>query len=361
MNKNIIGISIVIIIVLLMTVMSNIIIIAEKVGQITQSGKYGEIAIYCIVFLLIFVFLILPMWKLYRTPQIPSLHTDETMDAATLRRIGENLASGFNYIQDRPTRTRHQKAFSYELNHSHDIDSLRACVDREVETRLKGNPELGVKGIDAQIKEWSKTVFMVTTLSQNSKVDAISALVLNFTMIKNMILSTGFRPNNLQMWRLYIRIMITALFSYAVSEALAGSGGIRPFGFLDSIDVSDSVDSSDVDVDADIDTDVDADSDSFSLIGILTRFKIPAPVVGPVLDGISNALLTLRIGYITRSYLLEGQDLFFNRQRRKEVRREAFSNSVKVLPSVVVEGSKGMSKGVQRVVKWYIKEYAGTR
>ena len=217
MKKNIIGISVAIIIVIVMTVLSNIIIVAEKFGQITHSGIYGEMVIYAMLFLLIFIYIIRPMWKVYKAPQIPSMQVDGTMDANTLRRIGKNLATGFDYIQDKPSRVRQQKAFMYELNHSHDVEALTNCISNEVQTRLQGNPELGVKGIDYHIKEWSKIVFVVTALSQNSKVDAISTLVLNFTMMKNMILSTGFRPNNLQMWRLYIRILITSLFSYAVS------------------------------------------------------------------------------------------------------------------------------------------------
>lgn len=360
MKKNIIGISVAVIVVLMMTVLSNVIVIAEKVGQVTHTSFYGEAMIYLALFALIFIYLVLPMWKLYKAPQIPSMLADESMDVDALRRIGKNLASGFEYIQDKTVRVRQQAEFKYELNHSHDAESLLACINKEVQNRLQGNPNLGVKGIEYHIKEWSKTVFMVTALSQNSKVDAVSTLVLNFSMMKNMILGTGFRPNNLQMWRLYIRILITSLFSYVVSDALAKTGDIKPLEFLKDIDLSDSGTDIDVDADSDIDvdadTDADVDSDSFSFVKLLSNLKIPAPVVSSVLDGISNALLTLRIGYITRSYLLEGQDLFYNRARRKEIRIEALTSSLKALPSVLTEGSKGMSKSVQNVVKWYMKQ-----
>ena len=355
MKKNIIGIAMAIIIVLVMIVLSNIIILAEKVGQITHTGIYGEMTIYAILFLLIFIYFVLPMWKVYKSPQIPSVQTDESMNVEALRRIGKNLASGFEYIQDKTVRAKQQGKFKYELDHSHDAKSLRECINKEVQNRLQGNPELGVKGIDYQIREWSKTVFMVTALSQNSKVDAVSTLVLNFTMIKDMILGTGFRPNNIQLWRLYIRILITSLFSYAVSEAFAKTGDVKPFELLNDIDTSDSGEGIGTDVDWEADTDLDVYSDSFSFSNIISNFRIPGPVVGPVLDGISNALLTLRIGYVTRSYLLEGQDVFFNRTRRKEIRREALTHSVKALPSVLAEGSKGMGKGVQKIIGLYTK------
>ena len=83
MKRNIIGISVAIIIVIVMTVLSNIIIVAEKFGQITHTGIYGEMAIYAILFLLIFIYMIRPMWKVYIAPQIPSMQVDESMDVNT--------------------------------------------------------------------------------------------------------------------------------------------------------------------------------------------------------------------------------------------------------------------------------------
>lgn len=362
MKQNVIGISIAIIIVVVMTVLSDIIIVAEKVGQVTHTHTYGEIVVYALIFVLIFVYLIRPLWKLYKAPQIPSLVAGDDMDISDLRRIAKSLTAGVDYIPEKSVRVRHKANFEYEVNHSHDIGSLRECINKEIQNRLQGNPELGVKGIDYQIKEWSKTVFMVTTVSQNSKLDAISTLVLNFTMMKKMILGTGFRPNNLQMWGLYIRILITSLFSYAVSEALSNAGAVKPFDFLSGHDLSDTTNDidadSDIDVDMDADTDVDVDSDTFSFANIISNFKIPAPVVSSVLDGISNTMLTLRIGYVTRSYLLEGQSLFYNGARRREIRRDALKNSVKALPGVLVEGSKGMGKSIQGIIKLYNKSHA---
>lgn len=354
MKRNLICISVAFVTIILLMVMGNIIIVAEKIGQFTRSGMYGEIAFYLLIFGLFFVFIILPIWKVYRAPQIPSMHIDSTMDLHTLRRIGQQLVSGFDYIHDKPTRIKCQKEFEFSLNHTHDADSLRDCINNELQVRLKGSNELGVKGIDFQIKEWAKTVFVVTALSPNSKVDAVSTLVLNFTMMKNMILSMGFRPNNLQMWRLYLRILATSLFSYAVSEALTGVGSVKPLEFLNDIDISDAGN----EIDADIE--VDADTDSSSLLNILSNLKIPGPIVGPALDGISNALLTLRIGYITRAYLIEGQNLFFNRTRRKEIKREALKDSTMALPSVLTEGSKGLGKGVQTIINLYIRDREST-
>lgn len=354
MKRNLIIISVVFITIILLMVMSNIIIVAEKIGQLTHSGMYGEITFYLLMFGMFFLFIIRPIWKIYRAPQIPAMQIDGAMDLHTLRQIGQQLESGFDYIPDKSTRIRRQKEFKYELNHTHDADSLRICIDKEVQTRLKGNSELGVKGIDFQIKEWAKTVFIVTALSHNSKVDAISTLVLNFSMMKNMILGTGFRPNNIQMWRLYLRILITSLFSYAVSEALTDVGGVKPFEFLNDIDLSGDNNEFDTDIE------VEGDSDSFSFSNILSNIKIPGPVVGPILNGISNALLTLRIGFVTKAYLVEGQNLFFDRPRRKEIKREAFKNSVIALPGVLVEGSKGMGKSVQKLINWYIRDIKST-
>ena len=58
MKKNIICISFAIIIVLMMAMLSNIIVVAEKVGQITHTGIYGETVIYVLLFLLIFIIML---------------------------------------------------------------------------------------------------------------------------------------------------------------------------------------------------------------------------------------------------------------------------------------------------------------
>lgn len=354
MRRNLIIIVCIFLAILALMVFGNVIVVGEKVASVTHLW-WMEWLFYGILLAVFAYYVLHPIWRIHRTPAFPVLAVNEEASEAQLKEYGKRLANHCDFIEGKQQRSNHQKNLKEKLLHaSGSRPQLLKVVKDELAFRYDGDKDKGILGINGQIKEWAKTVFVVTALSQNSKVDAISTLVLDFTMMKNLITSTGFRPNNLQMWRLYIRILITSLFAYAVSEAFIGAGSIKPFGSLDDIDVSDAGDVVAADVD------IDADSDSFSLTGILSNIKIPGLIVGSVADGISNALLTLRIGYVTRSYLIEGQDLFFNRKRRKEVRKEALTNSMKALPSVLKEGCKGMGKGMQKLIertgKWYTKD-----
>lgn len=120
-------------------------------------------------------------------------------------------------------------------------------------------------------------------------------------MIESLVLASGFRPNNHQMFKIYRDILTTALITYAMSEALMKKSVVRPFDFGDLHDgsigsVSDADIDSVVDGDAaDIDPDDVAfdsqmsDSEGLSVYSILRRIKIPGVVVSSALDGTVNA------------------------------------------------------------------------
>lgn len=345
--------------ILVMMCLSNVIIVCEKIGEIFQC-VYVEYALYVVLFGIFLYFVVWPSWKIFRIKPLPALSVEDETNKESIRALGNQLGSHFGYIANRDSRKARKKEFLYELNHAYELEELRACVIKEVQNRMEGNAELDVKGITFYIKETAKTVFMVTAVSPNSKVDAFSTLVLNFTMMKDMILATGFRPNAIQMWGLYVRILATSLLSYVVSEGLRGAGSIRPFSSLDGLEVdapsteaidADTLMDDSTDVDIDVASDVDFNTESFSFANILSRLRIPGAAVGPILDGLSNAMLTLRIGYVTRSYLLEGRDLLRNREKSREVKQQALMNSLRDIPSVLVEGSKCLGKTAQKVAQ----------
>lgn len=209
-----------------------------------------------------------------------------------------------------------------------------------------------IEGMNTRITEWAKTVFMVTAVSPNSKVDAFSTLVLDFSMMKDIILSAGLRPTNLQMWKLYTRILMTSLLAYAVSDALENVGSIQPFeGLVDSLDV-------DIDTDAEVEVEVDADADTdhFSVSSLLSKFKIPGFIVGAALDGATNALLTLRIGFVTKAYLVEGMEEMQKPEVRKRAKLQAIKQAIKALPGVIAAGTVKAGKGAVSTISNMVKK-----
>lgn len=203
-------------------------------------------------------------------------------------------------------------------------------------------------GMNTRITEWAKTVFMVTAISPNSKIDAFSALVLDFTMMKDIILSAGLRPTNPQMWKLYTKILMTSLLAYCVSDALENVGSVHPLeGLADSLEA---------DTDAEAASEVEVETDNFSLSSILRKLKIPGFIVGSAMDGATNALLTLRIGFVTKAYLVEGMQAMEQPEVRQRAKLQAIKQAVKALPGVVAAGSAKAGKGAVSIVARMVKE-----
>ena len=116
---------------------------------------------------------------------------------------------------------------------------------------------------------------------------------------------------------------------------------MAPFDFGDLDASSDAVADDLADIDPD---DVDlgdqlSDSEGLSLYSVLRRIKIPGVVIGAALDGTVNALMTLRIGYITRTYLQQGSKALKGIQNKRTVKRQAMLEAMSSVPAVIVAGS----------------------
>ncbi|MBO4753101.1 MAG: hypothetical protein J5543_00760 [Bacteroidales bacterium] len=358
MKRNIIITLVIILGIIVLMFIGDVITIGEKLARVTHLW-WVEYAFYGVILLAFLWLVIRPIVKLHRTPELPSLNHEGMNNVVELKKFGARLAENCNYIADEKLRVDHQLQLRNDVQQWHDEQNLSLVVDREVQLRLHGDAALGVRGIDPLVRQWAQTVFMVTAVSPSSKIDTLSCLVLDYTMVKELILATGYRPTYPQLMRLYWRILITAVLSWCVSEALHGVGDIHPFslfsGGVDGADVNVgevadgtdvAVDGSDVVVDA---GDIDPEAESgFSLGAILRNFKIPGIIAGPAIDGAVNALMTLRIGYVARTYLMEGAAAMHDSTARRNVKRQAVVDSMKNLPEVVINGSKGVGTGLTK-------------
>ncbi len=358
MKRNIIITLAIILGIIVLMFIGDVITIGEKLSRASHIW-WLEYAFYGVI-LLAFIWLVIrPIVKLHNTPELPSLNHEGVNNVVELKKFGARLAENCNYISDEKLRVDHQLQLRNDVQQWHDETNLRVVIDKEVQLRLQGDAALGVRGIDPLVRQWAQTVFMVTAVSPSSKVDTLSCLVLDYTMVKELILATGYRPSYSQLMRLYWRILVTAVLSWCVSEALHGVGDIHPFsifaGGVDGADVNVgevadgtdvAVDGSDVVVDA---GDIDPEAESgFSLGAILRNFKIPGIIAGPAIDGAVNALMTLRIGYVARTYLVEGAAAMYDSTARRNVKRQAVVDSMKNLPQVVINGSKGVGTGLTK-------------
>ena len=174
-------------------------------------------------------------------------------------------------------------------------------------------------------------------------------MVMNYKLIEDLVLASGFRPTRPQMFRLYVRVLTTALISYCTSQVFTDMDGIAPFDIGgDAVDAAD-VDVTDVNPEDLTGTAPELDGED-SLSGLLSRFKIPGVVAESALQGAVNALLTLRIGYVTKSYLQEGPQALSGVKNKRAVKRQAIKAAFKSLPGVVAGSASALGKGVTGMV-----------
>lgn len=356
MRRNLIIIVCIFLAILALMVSGNIIIVGEKIASLTHLW-WTEWLFYGLLFVVFAYYVLLPIWRIHRTPAFPALAVDEEASEEQLKEYGKQLVNHCDFIEGKQLRIEHKKVLEENLLHaSGSRTQLLQVVQNELAFRYDGDKEKGILGINEQIKEWAKTVFMISAISQNSRFDTISVMWLNYKMIESLVLASGFRPNNRQMFKIYRDILTTALITYAMSEALMKTSAVRPFDFGDLHDGSiDSVSDADIDNVADGDAaDIDpddvafdsqmSDSEGLSVYSILRRIKIPGVVVSSALDGTVNALMTLRIGYITRTYLQQGEQALTGIRNKRSVKLQAMKESLVAIPAVVASGSAVVGK-----------------
>ena len=362
MRRNLIIIVCLFLGILALMVTGNIIIVGEKIAALTHLW-WTEWAFYGLLFCLFAYFVLLPLWRVHRTPAFPALAVDEEASEEQLMAYGHRLASHCDFIEDEQLRKEHRKAMETNLLHaSGSRTQLLDVLREEMALRYDGDKAHGILGINGQIREWAKTVFMISAISQNSRFDTVSVMWLNYKMIESLVLASGFRPNNRQLFKIYRDILTTALITYAMSEALMKTSAIAPFDFGDLHDSGadavgdaadiDAADGASMDIDPD-DVGFDAqmtDSEGLSVYSILRRIKIPGVVVGSALDGTVNALMTLRIGYITRTYLQQGEQALTGIKNKRAAKWQAMKDALVTVPVIIASGSAVVGKKTSNLI-----------
>lgn len=339
MKRNLILIAAIFIGIIATLLLGNIITIGDKIGELTHI--YVEYAFYIIIIVLVFLYIVRPIVKTHRSPEIPALSVNNNWRNAELYDFAKKLAKNCAYIPDSKLRKAHQEKFLKEMR-TVQTNNLKEVISKEIELRLNGDKSLNVLGINNRIKEWAKTVFMVTAVSQNGKLDTISVLIMNYKMISDIVLASGFRPTKPQMLKLYITVLTTALITYCISQVFTDMKDVRPFGSNDN-NLADNME-------------IDSEDIGNGIIESIKNFRIPGIAVGSIVDGCLNAIMTLRIGYVTRAYLVNGANALTGIQNKRKIKRQAIREAVSTLPGVIINGSSVLGQGVQKVLQTFLNK-----
>ncbi|MFA6627933.1 MAG: DUF697 domain-containing protein [Bacilli bacterium] len=288
-------------IVILLMIVSSAISLGEKLRTIHPYVEYGFYIIYAF---LVYFLIVNPIRIILFAPTFSITTTMEEnnhRNSRIYKRVAKNIIQN-NVLEDEEVNTLNA---SFKNN-----EDLRLALNQIFNTSIK-------KEIRSIIIRNATTVMISTAISQNGRLDMLTVLSVNLKMIKEIVLKCGFRPSYSKLGKLSINVIGTAL----VAETLEG---------LDFNDVFPQ-----------------------STANFLAEIPLVKPIASSLIQGMSNALLTLRIGFIARRYLFSD----VKEATKTVIRREAIKESMQALPIVMKDV---LSFIPNRIVKLFTKKPAST-
>lgn len=265
-------------IVFTLMLLSSIINIGERLRKIHVSV---EIAFYVLVFLILFLVIINPIRIILTSPSFEictTLDPDSHKVRSVYRAVARNMAKNQNVDEE------HRLLLTKYKNY----DELQMNMTVVFHDCIK-------KNLNNIIIKKAKTVLISTAICQNARMDMITVFSVNLNMIKDLVTECGFRPNMTNLSKLTINVFSTAL----IAEG------------LESISIDDILPN--------------------SVNNALGQIPFIKPVMASVTQGIANALLTIRIGCVTRKYLFRDGNII----TKEDIRKSAFKDSLILLPMVL--------------------------
>lgn len=291
------------VILFLLILTSSIIDIGERLRSIGSVGKYIEWSFYVISILLIWFLIVNPIRIILTSPSL-SIATTLEKDSLKARRIYKNVSK--NILSNNLNLTNDEKfALENYSNYNELREALTLCMSGTVK-----------KEIRKIIVRNAKAVMLSTAISQNSKLDMYSVVSLNLKMIKEIVVACGFRPSMKNLSKLTINVISTALVA----------DGLETLNMEDVLPTS--------------------------TVQSLSEIPLLKPILSSVVSGMANALLTIRIGLVTRGYLFSDSKSV----TKNMIRAEAFKDALTILPQVMGEF---LAYFPSKVIKLFTKKKDG--
>ena len=349
MKKAIILTLILFITVSVVVILGNVITIGEKLTTVFKT-PYLEYAFY-ILLLGVFAYLVYyailePMLRIHNAPEFPVLAIEEKGDRLSddvyrkrLVSFGTKICDNCYYLnaQERELRQRELKSEFAALANSQDTERIKAFLDRELKERYKA--------VDRQILKYGSKVFIITAVSSSGLIDTLATMGLNYRMVADVVRASGFRPNKLQLVKMYYYVISAAFFSYffqGVSDSVDG--------LVDSLSDAPDLDVTDAEI-------PDVDASAIDYTQYVKHMNIPGVPLGPLADGLSNAVLTIAIGYITKFYLQKGSKELKGAKGRR-IKLKAKVKALGQIPRLLAEVPEQIgSSGLSWVMKGFDKAF----
>jgi hypothetical protein len=250
---------------------------------------------YALVLLLSYVVIGRPLLAVLTAPRFPIQrfsHPGEPVDAVTCRRFAKLILKRSQIDEEERTQ------LSVALRQGVDLNEI-----------LRGLLTKRAERMNTLICQNAQLVFVSTAVSQNGRLDAVMVLGTNFKMVRELVESLGYRPPLIRLVKMYASIFSAAL----LAEGLEDLNLEHIFPNL-----------------------------SATIVGSFPGLQL---ITTSLLQGTANTYLTLRVGIMTRNYLLTAGENFVRRDARRTANREAVKmlrpvamSAVALLPGVLKKG-----------------------
>ena len=334
-----------------LVILGNIITIGEKITAVV-GVPYLEYAFYLLLFgvfaYLVYVAMVQPMMRIHHAPEFPVLSVEEKEKGVSdeeyrkrLVRFAEKLCNNCYYLPS-SKREEHQTELRNELAsmvNAEDLAPLKDFLTEELKQRYRK--------IDHHIITYATKVFIITAISSSSRIDTLATLGLNYRMVADIVRSSGFRPNKLQLIKLYYYVICSAFFSYFFQGVSDGVDGL-----VDSLSDASDLDVSEVEI-------PDMDASTIDFTQYVKSLNLPGIPLSPLADGLANGIMTIAIGYITKYYLQKGSKELKGAKGRA-VKLKAKMKALGQIPVLLTEipkqiGDTGLSWAMKGFEKAYKK------
>lgn len=280
---------------ILMILVSNVLDVGEKLRSI---NVYVEYAFYVLSVVLLYFLILNPLRIILFAPTfsiVTVLDKDNNKSYKVYKKVAKTLIENNSLDED------DKKKIRSGLKNK---EELKVTLSRIYDSSIK-------KQINKIILKNAKTVFISTAISQNGKLDMATVLSVNFKMIKEIVVKAGFRPSYPKLGKLALKVLSTAL----IAENLEG---------LEFTDLFPQ-----------------------STANVLSEIPLIKPLTNSILNGLSNGLLTLRIGICARRYLFSDM----KKVTQDDIRKKSIKESVMMLPLLAKECLSFFPESIKKIFK----------
>ncbi len=282
-------------ILMLLMVLSSVLAVGDRLRKIHVYLEYG---FYVLSALLVYILILNPIRIILFAPTF-SVAAVIDGGAKPKRKLYRKVTK--NIIKRGDIEDKDKELLKEGLKSK---DTMKEALDKYFNKSLKSE-------INRIIIRNAKSVMVSTAISQNGRLDFISVIVVNLKMIKEIVQKSGFRPSYPKLGKLAVNVFSTAM----IAEGLEG---------LDFRDVFPA-----------------------STTNILSDIPLIRPIMSSIIQGISNALLTIRIGIVTRKYLFSE----YKALDKDKIRTSSIKESIKILPKVLKDVINFFPERIRRMFR----------